>query len=203
MQASHHWHVDDHGLTAFAGQVWPRLDGWRPTTPWAAQLATFLRSAPLQAGTDDLAGIFVALSLQRHGHSSVASDPLGIGLTYWGHGREFVAISSRAALAAALLAAEDTTVPGRDAVGAGWLAYCVYANALQTGFEAVHVVPDGGFLDIDPTGGARFVPASRSPWRPDTACTASTEEMLEEARCEMVTAIRMALRDRDEAPAPS
>ncbi len=191
--ASHHWHVEEGGLTAFAGQVWPRLDGWRTSRPWAEQLAALLRARPLSAENDDLAGIFIAMSLQQHGRSSVAADPLGIGLVYWGHGRDFVAISSRAALAAAVLAAEHSAEPVRDAVGAGWLAYCVHADALQTGFEQVEVVPDGGFIDIDPEGGARFVPASRSPWRLGPECTTSPGEMLEEARCEMVTAIRTEL----------
>ena len=67
--AAHHWFTDDDGLTAFAGHVWPRRDGWRGTGPWAAQLAEHLRSSPLSEGTEDLAGIYVAASLDRRGRA--------------------------------------------------------------------------------------------------------------------------------------
>ena len=39
------WHAD--GLTAFAGRLWPRRDGWSGTAPIAAELAQRLRERPL------------------------------------------------------------------------------------------------------------------------------------------------------------
>ena len=141
--ASHHWHVDDDALTAFSGQVWPRLDGWRRADPWAEQLAELLRSTPLRAGADDLAGVFVALSLRRRGPSSVAADPLGIGLTYWGHGREFVAISSRASLAAAVLAAESSAAPIRGRGGKRLARLLRVCQRAPDGVRAGHRGPRG------------------------------------------------------------
>jgi hypothetical protein len=191
--AAHHWHVDGNRLTAFTGHVWPRHDGWRGGDPWAQQLAEHLRSTPLTDGTDDLAGIYIAVSLHRRGGGSVAADPLGVGLVYWGQGREIAVISSRASLAASLLAAEDGTVPRRDAIGAGWLAYSIYGMGLQTGFERISLVPEGAVVDIDPAGGIRLLSPPRPPWYPPPEGTTSPEAMLEEARGEMTTAIRMAL----------
>lgn len=131
--AAHHWHVDPEGLTAFAGQIWPRLDGWRGVDPWSGQLAQYLRSTPLTAGTEDLAGIYVAASLHPRGRSSVGADPLGIGLIYWGEGRDVVIISSRAELAAGILAAEHGSPPARDTLGTGWRAYSGQPMGLRTG----------------------------------------------------------------------
>ncbi|MEY2459905.1 MAG: hypothetical protein QOG30_1735, partial [Acidimicrobiaceae bacterium] len=189
--AAHHWHVDEDRLTAFSGHLWPRRNGWRGTRPWAEQLAQHLRSAPLTAGGDDLAGIHVAASLHRRGRCSIAADPFGIRLLYWGEGRDLVAISSRAALAAALVTSEDATTPKRDVMGVGWLAYVGVPLGLETGFEAVSVVPQGSLIDIDPAGDARVIHASRPPWRLESGAM-SPDSLLAEARSEMTTNIRMA-----------
>lgn len=189
--AAHHWHVDDDGLTAFAGHIWPRRDGWRGSGPWAAQLAGHLRSTPLTEG-DDLSGVHVAASLHPRGRCTVAADPFGIGHIYWGQGRDVIAIATRAALAAGVLAAEHGTAPKRDAIGVGWLAYSVQVMGLQTGFEQITAVPEGARVDIDPAGGARLVHAERSPWLLQSGGSASPEAVLEEVRNEMATGIRTA-----------
>jgi hypothetical protein len=188
--AAHHWHVDDDGLTAFAGQLWPRREGWRGTAPWATELAGRLRSTPLAAPGDDLAGIFVAASLSARGRSVVASDPLGVGLNYWGEGRDFVVISTRAALAARLLGAEHPDGSRRDAFGVGWLAYGDLHVGLRTGFARVSVVPEDAHVEIDPATGPRLVSRSRSAWRP-TPSSAAPEATLEDALGEMAIAVRM------------
>ena len=122
----------------------------------------------------------------------VAADPFGIGLVYWGQGRDVIAISTRAALAAGVLASEHGTAPQRDAIGVGWLAYSVQVMGLQTGFEQITVVPEGARVDIDPAGGARLVHAERSPWLLPSGGSASPEAVLEEVRNEMTTSIRTA-----------
>ena len=129
----------------------------RGAGPWAQQLAERLRSTPLADGTDELAGVFVATSLHRTGRCSVAADPLGIGLVYWGEGRDVTVISSRAALAASLLAAEAASQPKRDTAGVGWLTYGVHAMGRQTGFDQITVIPEDTVVDIDPAGGARLL----------------------------------------------
>ncbi len=191
--AGNHWHVDDDGLTAFTGHLWPARDGWTSAASWAAQLAGRLRSTPLAAATDDLAGVYLAAALGRRGRGTVAADPLGGGLIYWGHGRDVVVVSSRAALAAGLLAAESATRPQRDVTGVGWLAYCSRSIGHQTGFEQVSVVPTGATVDIDPAGGACLVDAPAPPWRPDPDDAVMPADELEEVRTQIVTSIRMAL----------
>src|SRR5215204_2091802 len=40
-----HWHVEDQGLTSFAGYAWPRETGWEwSKSSWASQLAGYFRS---------------------------------------------------------------------------------------------------------------------------------------------------------------
>ena len=190
--AAHHWHLDHDGLTAFTGHIWPRQDGWPRTGPWAEQLARHLRSAPLSEGTDELAGIYLAASLHRRGRSSVAADPLGIGQLHWGEGQDLVVVSSRAALAAGLLASVHGHDPKRDAIGAGGLAYSVHSVGLRTGFEQVSVVPEGAVIDIDPATGARMLRPQQPLWRPRSEHLESPERTLETVREEMVTAVRMA-----------
>jgi hypothetical protein len=197
---AHHWHADDDGLTAFAGHLWPRREGWTGTGPWARQLADYLRATPLDGGTDDLAGIYVAASLRAHGRGTIAADPLGIGLVYWGHGRDLIVISSRAALAARLLAAQHATHPKRDPIGAGWIAYAPRAMGLQTGFTDVSVVPQGALVDIDPAGGARVRNPSPPPWRIPLGDATSPEDTLEDARREMTAFTRVALALPGRAP---
>jgi hypothetical protein len=189
----HFWHVDHDGLTAFAGHLWPRMDGWRGSGAWAAQLAEHFRRSPRTAGADDLAGIYIAASLRRQGRCSVGADPLGIGLAYWGEGRDVIVISTRAALAAGLLASERATEPKRDTIGAGWIVYGIRALGLQTGFEQISVLPQGALVDIDPRGGVRLRQWSSPPWRPGPGDTTAPEEALERARQEMSAFLRMAL----------
>lgn len=189
----HHWHVTQRCLTAFAGSVWPRRDGWKSNEPWARQLARYLGSTPLAESGDDFGGIFVAASLPRRGEGTVVTDPLGIGLTYWGEGRDILVIASRAALAAGILGAEVDRVPARDAYGTGWLAYSVYAMGHRTGFENVSVIPVGARVRIGKDGTAEIVPSARRPWRLPDSQVDHPEEVLTEARVEMTTAVRMAL----------
>jgi hypothetical protein len=190
--AAHHWHIDDEGITAFAGHVWPRRDGWPGPRPWAEQLAGHLRSTPLRAGADDLTGVFVAASLHRRGRGAIAADPFGIGHVYWGTGRDIVAIASRAALAAAVLGAERVAPLKRDVLSVGWLAYAGAALGLDSGYEQVSVIPEGALLDIDPGVGVQLIPAPRPPWKLEAHDEVSPQQLLEEARHEMLTSIRMA-----------
>jgi hypothetical protein len=188
------WHVDLDGLTAFAGQVWPRRAGWAGTGPIPTQLARHLQRRPLVSDVDELAGIYVVASLSLRGSSSVAADPVGAGLLYLGSSADVVVLSTRAAVAAAILAAGDGTAPRRDVLGAGWLPYSGWAMGARTGFERVTLVPDGAVVEIGPTGAVTLHRSSRPVWRRQAdELAADPEAALEEARAEMATAIRMAL----------
>jgi hypothetical protein len=191
---AHHWSLDDDGLTAFAGDVWPRGDGWTGVGPWAAQLADRLRSTPMTADSDDLAGVFVAASLSAHGRSVIGTDPLGVGVAYWGEDRDMVVISTRAPVAAGLLAAEVPNGAARDVVGSGWLAYSTYPVGDRTGFECVRVVPEGACIAIDAAGNTRLNRAEQSPWRSADGLPNSPTAVLEQVRAEMTAAMRMARR---------
>jgi hypothetical protein len=191
-----HWRVDPDGLTAFVGRVWPRRAGWPGTGPVAAQLARHLQRQPLANDADELAGVYVVASLSLHGSSSVAADPIGAGLLYRGSNGDIVVLSTRAAVAAAILAAADGTAPRRDVLGAGWLPYAGWAMGARTGFERVALVPDGAVVEIGSTGAVALHRSSRPVWhRHGDELAADPEAALDEARAEMTTAIRMALRD--------
>jgi hypothetical protein len=192
---AHHWHADrDGGLTAFAGHVWPRLHGWSGTGGFAEQLAEFTGSSkPTDAA--DLGGVFVAVRLDRRGAGQVFTNPLGIGVAYHAGGEEIVVVSTRAALAAHLLAAAEPNGAARDALGVGWLAYCTHAMGASTGFTRVEALPPGARVCIEGAGGgADVVLPERSVWRPGDAQGATTEELVAEAETEMEVAVRMALR---------
>jgi len=187
-----HWHKEDRCLTAFTGLLWPRDRPWPIDRPWAAQLADHLRARPLEEGTDDLLGVFTAVSLDDDGRGVVASDPLGIGLLYMGENRAVSVLSTRANLAARLLAAESAAPPRRDAVGACWLAYSPYPIGSRTGFEAVEVVPAEDRVEIDPERGACLRRTMPPPWL-DRPPGGDRQTLVEELRSDIATSIRAAL----------
>jgi hypothetical protein len=189
------WHTDPDGLTAVAGRVWPRHDGWSSTTPLAARLAQHLGRQPLVDAADGLAGVYLVASLARHGPSAVAADPLGIAQLHWGEAPDVVILSSRAATAAALLAAAQGTSPRRDVFATGWLAYAGQAMGAGTAYEQISVVPEGSVVEIEPTGAVRLHRPPCPPWRldaDDLAC--NPDAALDKVRAEMTMAIRTALQ---------
>jgi hypothetical protein len=188
------WHVDPNGLTAFAGHVWPRRDGWSGTGPVAAQLADHLGRQPMVVSPEALAGVYAVASLARHGLSSVAADPLGVAPLHWGDTPDIFVLSTRAAIAAALLAASQGSSPQRDVFGTGWLAYAGQAIGTQTAYAQVSLVPAGTVVGIEPAGAIQLHRPPRPPWRIQTEELASDPHAaLDEVRAEITTAIRAAL----------
>jgi hypothetical protein len=190
------WHLDGEDLTAVAGRVWPRCNGWSGAAQVVAQLARHLRTQPLVGGAEALAGTYVVASMAAAGPCAVAADPLSIRPLYWGDSADVVVLSTRPAVAASVLAAAAGTVPRRDAVGAGWLAYVGDAMGTRTGYEHITLVPHGAVIEIDPMGTIHLHRPPRPVWRLHAdelaadACAA-----LDEVRSEMTVAIRTALRD--------
>ena len=190
------WCVDLDGLTAFAGRVWPRRDGWTGTGPVAEQLRQHLQRYPLVGSADELAGVYVVASMASQGSCAIAADPMGAGLLYRARSPGVVVVSTRAAVAAQLLAAATGTTPRRDVLGASWLAYVGTAMGARTGFEDVTLVPDGAVVEIGPRGTIDFHRSTRPAWRQQAdELAADPATAVEEVRAEMVTAIRMALRE--------
>jgi hypothetical protein len=189
------WHVDADGLTAVAGRVWPRRDGWQDTAPVPAQLARRLQTEPLVTSADTLAGVFMVASLSRQGSSALAADPLGLGLLYWGRSNDVVVLSSRASIAASILAEATGSTPRRDTFGVGWLAYTGYAIGPWTGYEGITVVPEGAVVEIDARGTVELRRRPQPAWRAGSeALAADPRAALAEVREEIATAIRTALR---------
>jgi hypothetical protein len=190
------WHLEGADLTVVAGRAWPRGDGWSGTAPVVAQLAGHLRAQPLVGGAEALAGTYVVASMAAQKPTAVATDPVGIRPLYWGRSAEVVVLSTRAAVAASVLAAATGTVPRRDALGAGWLAYAGDAIGARTGYERIALVPDGAVVEIDPMGAIHLHRPTRPVWRLHAdelaagACTA-----LDDVHTEMTAAIQTALRD--------
>jgi hypothetical protein len=192
------WHLDSNGLTAVAGRVWPRRDGWKDTGPVPAQLARWLRTEPLVTSADELAGVFMVASLTRRRSSALAADPLGLGLLYWGRSNDLVVLSTRASIAAAVLAEATGSTPRRDPFGAGWLAYTAHAIGPWTGYEGITVVPAAAVVEIDPRGTVVLRRPAQPVWRAGgEALAADPRAALAQAREEMGTALRTALRHRD------
>jgi hypothetical protein len=192
------WHLDGDKLTAVAGRVWPRRHGWQDTAPVPAQLACWLRTEPLVTSADELAGVFMVASLARQGSSTLAADPLGLGLLYWGRSNDVVVVSTRASIAAAVLAEATGSTPRRDPFGAGWLAYAGYPVGDRTGYEGITVVPAGAVVDIDARGTVELRRPARPVWRAGSeALAAAPRAALAQAREEIGTALRTALRDPD------
>jgi hypothetical protein len=190
------WHLDGDGVTAFAGRVWPRRDGWRGTLPVALQLAHHLRRQPLVSHSDELAGVYAVASLSSGGTSSIATDPVSTALMYVARTTDVVILSTRASVAAAILAAVTGAAPRRDLWGVGWLAYAGFPMGLRTGFEGVSLVPDGSLVEIDRTGAVELQRSTRAPWRCHVAeLAADPHAALETVRAEMTTALRTVLRD--------
>jgi hypothetical protein len=191
------WHAGADGLTAIAGRVWPRRDGWSGAAPVAVQLAEHLRAQPLAGCVDALAGVYVVASMSRQGTSTVAADPLGVGLLYWGHSPDLVVLSTRAAVSATILAADTGTAPRRDAVGVGWLAYAADMLGSPTGYQDISLVPDGAVVEIDSAGTVNIHRSPRPVWCLHAdALAADPHAALDEVRAEMMAAIRTARRDR-------
>jgi hypothetical protein len=190
------WCVDADGLTAFAGRAWPRRDGWTGTGPVAEQLRQHMQKYPLVGSADELAGVYVVASMASRGSCAIAADPMGAALLYRARCPGVVVLSTRAAVAAELLADFTGTKPRRDVLGAGWLAYVGTAMGLRTGFEDVTLLPDGAVVAIGPTGTVDVHRSTRAAWRQQSdELAADPLAALEEVRAEMVTAIRMALRE--------
>jgi hypothetical protein len=190
------WHVDDEGITAFAGRAWPRRDEWVGSTPQSVQLAAYLRRQPLVDNADALAGVYAIASIARVGRCTVAADPLGIAPLHWGQTDGVVVVSTRASMAAALLIAGQGTTPKRDALGTAWLAYAGQVLGGDTGYEQVRLVPEGSVVEIDGRGAVGFRGSVQPPWRLGADDLAKDPEAaLEDAQWEMTTAIRTALRE--------
>ena len=75
--------MDEEGLTAFTGHVWPRYSGWDwDGAHWAQQLASYFEHTDIPESSEDLYGIYTAVSLPADGTGYVVSDRFSLGILY-------------------------------------------------------------------------------------------------------------------------
>ncbi|HET9662110.1 MAG TPA: glycosyltransferase, partial [Thermomicrobiales bacterium] len=159
-----HWHVDEEGLTAFSGHVWPRYSGWEwDSAPWATQLAEFFAHADIPESSEDLYGIYTAAQLPADGKGYVVSDRFSLGILYLAETSDALIVSTRASLAARAVTPPGV-LPGRDVFGVGWLPATTQTRTLDTGFVDVKAIPAQGHVLLDPMNGSRVVEADRWYW---------------------------------------
>lgn len=161
-----HWHRNEEGLTAFSGHLWPRYDGWDWNgAPWAQQLAEYFAHADIPKSSEDLFGIYTAVSIPVDGNGYVVSDYLSLGSLYLAETPDTLIISTRSSLAARTVTPSGT-VPERDAFALGWLTATTQTRTLSTGFTSVRPIPPMGHVLLDPSNGSRIVEADRWYWQP-------------------------------------
>jgi hypothetical protein len=187
------WAADEAGLTAFSGHTWPRARPWAAGRPWAEQLADHLRAHPLRDGTDDLLGVFTAVSIDHHGRGAVAGDALGLALVYRAQHGDTTVLSSRASVAAAVLGAATGAPPRRDTWSTGFLAFSGRSMGPGTGYVGVEALPVGAVVVVDPGHAPRVERRSARPWRLSGDAAPSPEEVLAGVRSDITTSLEAAL----------
>jgi hypothetical protein len=157
------WHATNVGLTAFTGLMWPKGGMWNDSEPWARQLHTHWQQRPIKSETQELDGLYTAVSLSTTGEGHLTTDPLSVAMLYRAETPDFVVYSSRASLAARVAAPEGQE-PERDPFGVGWLTFFGYVVSNQTGFANTVVLPAGATVDIHPNWGSRVHVSNAPPW---------------------------------------
>ncbi|MCO5222170.1 MAG: hypothetical protein M9947_11410 [Thermomicrobiales bacterium] len=159
-----HWHNDETGLTAFSGHVWPRYSGWDWNgAPWAQQLADYFSHTDVPESSEDLYGIYTAVSLPVDGRGYVVSDRFSLGILYIAETPDTLIVSTRASLAARAVTSPGMQ-PARDVFGVGWLPATTQTRTLDTGYVDVKAIPAMGAVQLDPESGARIVESDRWYW---------------------------------------
>lgn len=138
-----HWHVGDHGVTAFAGSP-RRSGGWRGHRSWAAQLTDLVDPA-VPDGLADLRGTWTVLRLGPDGAGWIAADAAGAGSVHVARSQEVVALSDRAGVAAAALGTGRRACEIRSLAAAG-------AQDAGAAWRGTRTVPTGRWLRITAQG---------------------------------------------------
>ena len=157
-----YWCVDDRGLTAFAGRMWPRGQMWREGTGWALQLADHWRTHPVVNEEQALSGIYAATSITPAGVGKIVADPLSIAMLYRAESDDVVVYATSSRLAARVAACPQE--PQRDPRGIAWLPFLGWMIGERTGYVSTQVLPMGAYVDIAPAYGSRVRFSNPTPW---------------------------------------
>jgi len=170
------WWVDEEGLTAFGGYVFPANGPWGPGS-WARQLGALFRECLTGPSTGSCWGVFTAVHVDASGTGIVCADPLAVGLLYRASSSSFDVVANRADLAA-----EATGRHGdRDLEGVGWLI--AYDSILddRTSFSGVTTVQAGRGVRVDAGGNLTEIDVNSARWPlteldyPDALATLSSD----------------------------
>lgn len=162
-----HWHVDESGLTAFSGNLWPLDGGWDwEGESWAAQLAAVLRDHPAEELHENMFGIFTAVHIPIDGRGHIVTDLLSSGVVFTATLGDAMIFSSNAALCAAAITPFPRR-PERDIAGTCWLTFRADPPTLDTGFAGVRLLPFNALVTLDPVNGARVDLRKREVWESD------------------------------------
>ncbi len=165
-----HWHVNEEGLTAFSGHVWPRYSGWDwDGASWAQQLSGYFEHADIPESSEDLYGIYTAVSLPVDGKGYVVSDRYSLGILYVAESAEALIVSTRASLAARAVTPPGAP-PDRDLFGVSWLPATIQTRTLDTGYTDVKAIPSMARASSSTIGG---IGNSRTRMRFPTPSTSS------------------------------
>jgi hypothetical protein len=187
-----YWEASEAGLTAFSGRPFPAHGPWETRDAWAAQLSRHFEELPLAQSREAYRGIFTLISLDRQGAGTLLADPLGLGLLFFSETDGFAAFSNRAALCARAITAEG--LPRRDPVAAGWLAYHGYVLGNATGFQGVSVLPEGCWIELDPSVGYVRHDSESAPWRfPSPGPASDPNQLIAAVRDDIANTLRGAV----------
>jgi hypothetical protein len=115
---------------------------------------------------------------------------------YWGETSAITVISSRASLAARLLAGAAPAV--RDPFGACWLAFAECHQGLATAHAGVEVLPADARLEVTPGVGAEVVAGRARSWTFSAPPPTGILDVIGQVRDDIATSVHRVLHD----PAP-
>jgi hypothetical protein len=188
-----HWQITPGGVAAFSGRPFPIEGEWDREESWAVQLARRFEQVPLAESRENFRGIFTLVSLPLQAGGAIASDPLGLGLVFFAATDDFAVFSNRAAVCAQAIA-PPSGLPARDPVAAGWLAYCGYILGNATAFEGVRALPQGAWVELDPSGGSTVREPAGAPWLfGSSGYIPKSDELIELVHDDIAAALRSAV----------
>ena len=132
--------------------------------PGRNSLPGYFEHADIPESSEDLYGIYTAVSLPVDGKGYVVSDRFSLGILYVAESADALIVSTRASLAARAVTPPGAP-PDRDIFGVSWLPATIQTRTLDTGYTDVKAIPPMAHVFLDPVNGARIVEHDRWYWQ--------------------------------------
>jgi hypothetical protein len=168
------WCEDDHGVCVVTGPLRRAGARWLPPDKWATLLASATRPFTVDE-LDGLTGEFSGVVLAPDGRGVAVTDAFANRALYVCRMSSYSVIGSNPALVAATIHGSWDAAP-LDPVGVCGLAYTKHRIGERTGFEGVHSVPIGSYLEIGSNGVVSL--PRRPPWSPGVELDGSSRDAL-------------------------